>query len=513
VEASGRLGLSVVVITLLAGCASGGLFGGSASPAHARNVVLFLGDGMGVSTVTAARILEGQERGEPGEENWLSFERLPHLALVKTYNTDQQVPDSAGTMTAIMTGRKTRAGVLAIAPSVERGDPVAARAAELPTLLEQAEARGLATGIVTTARLTHATPAACYAHSPERDWEGDADLPPEAKRVDFPDIARQLVEFSAGDGPEVAMGGGRARFLPAGEPDPEDPALRGSRLDGRDLTREWREGRPGAAYVWNRDQLAALDLSRVDHLLGLFDPSHMKFERDRAADQAGEPSLSEMTAAAIEILQRNPKGFFLMVEGGRIDHAHHAGDAYRALTETIEFARAVRTALERLDPAETLVVVTADHSHTLTIGGYPKRGNPILGLVRGGYEAGDGGDAPARDALGLPYTTLSYANGPGYTGASSTQPEGPKHFPHFAPDAKGIRAGRPDLSRVATQDPDYLQEATVPLPAETHGGEDVAVYAGGPGSERVDGVQEQNFLYDVMAGALGWPQAGEAGAH
>ncbi len=474
--------------------------------ARARNVVLFIGDGMGVSTVTAARILEGQLRGESGEENWLSFEQLPHLALVKTYNTDQQVPDSAGTMTAMMTGRKTRAGLLNVRPEVARGDHRAVAGRELVTLLEQAEQRGLSTGVVTTTELTHATPAGCYAHSPERGWSVDRRLPPAAREADFPDIARQLIEFSHGDGLEVALGGGRGHFLPNGERDPEHTDERGRREDGRDLTAEWTR-RPASAYVWNLSQFEAIDPARTDHLLGLFEPGHMRFEADRPEDRAGEPSLSQMTAKAIEILARNEKGFFLMVEGGRIDHGHHLNNAYRALTDTIELSNAVRATLDRVDLADTLVVVTADHSHVFTMGGYATRGNDILGVVvQNGRRLGEG-TSVARDALGLPYTTLGYANGPGYTGASDRQPEGPKRFLHEPREVRGVTRGRPDLTQVDTSAPSYLQEAAVPIRRETHSGEDVAVYAGGPGAHRVRGAREQSFVYDTMVEALGWPAA------
>jgi alkaline phosphatase len=161
-----------------------------------------------------------------------------------------------------------------------------------------------------------------------------------------------------------------------------------------------------------------------------------------------------------------------MVEGGRIDHAHHAGNAYRALNDTIAFADAVAVATELTDPADTLILVTADHSHTLTMSGYPRRGNPILGIV----EAPDGEDG--RDAEGRPYTTLSYANGPGY------------------------RETLPDLTHVDTTAPDYLQVATLPLASETHGGEDVAAYARGLNAEGVGGVMEQDQLFDVMREAL-----------
>ncbi len=479
---------------------------------RARNVILFVGDGMGMSTITAARILEGQLRGEPGEENLLHFERLPHVSLVKTYNTNQQTPDSAGTMTAIATGSKTRAGVLALDETVARGDEAAAQTHRLRTLFEEAEARGLATGLVTTARVTHATPAALYAHSPERGWEDDSRLSDEARKLDFPDIARQLLEFAEGDGLDVALGGGRAQFLPREAPDPEHLLRKGARTDGRDLTAEWIR-RPRARYVWNRADLAAIDPAATDHLLGLFEPSHMNFEIDRADDAAGEPSLAEMTVSALDILERNPTGFLLMVEAGRIDHAHHLGNAHRALVDTIAFSDAVRAALERIDLAQTLVIVTADHGHVLTIAGYPRRGNPILGTVEGNDARGEPSGKPSLDALGLPYTTLGYQNGPGYTGERAGQPEGVHRVSRDrVARQKGITRGRPDLSEVDTGDEDFLQEAAVPMSSETHSGEDVPVYAGGPSAYLFHGVQEQSYLYHAIVEALGWTQGGRAPA-
>lgn len=471
---------------------------------RARNVILFLGDGMGVSTVTAARILEGQLRGESGEENWLSFETLPHLALAKTYNTDQQVPDSAGTMTAIVAGAKTRAGVLAVDETVPRGDHTAVKGHRLETLLESAERRGLWTGVVTTARLTHATPAACYAHSPERGWESDGKLSDAARNEDFPDIARQLIEFPFGDGLEIAFGGGRSHFLPTEVRDPEDPERSGRRRDGRNLPLEWVARSSKSAYVWNLATFEALDPAANDQVLGLFEWDHMEWEVDRETDLAGEPSLSEMTTFAIDLLSRGPEGYFLMVEAGRIDHGHHVGNAYRALTDTVELSSAVKGALSKIDLRETLVIVTADHSHTFTIGGYPTRGNDILGLVHNNRVDSPGDTVLALDGLGKPYTTLGYQNGPGYTGASPEQPEGPKEFPHLARTHSGIEHGRPDLHDVDTTSPLYLQESAYPLHRETHAGEDVPVYAGGPGAARIRGVVEQNYLYDAMIHALGW---------
>jgi alkaline phosphatase len=465
----------------------------------AKNVILFVGDGMSPTTVVAARIRAGQLAGKTGEENLLSFERFPWLALSKTYNTDAQVPDSAGTMTAMASGVKTKAGVLGLSDLSRIGDASTTAASRVPTLLEDAEARGLATGVVTTTRITHATPGACYAHIAERDWESDADLPPAARAAGAVDIARQLVEFDAGDGIEVALGGGRAQFLPAESKDPEEPAQHGVRKDGRDLVAEWQKKHPDGRYVWRRAELDALDLAKTPRLFGLFDPSHMEYEADRVArDVGGEPSLSEMTTAALRILTRAPRGFVLVVEGGRIDHAHHANNAYRALGETIELAHAVEAALRLTKADETLIIVTADHGHSFTLSGYPKRGNPILGKV-----VLPGASEPLLDASGRPYTGLSYAAGPGNTGASDRQGAGPKRFPH-EPGRFSPAAGRPDLAAVDTAAPDYLQESLVPLGSGTHSGEDVAIYATGPGAELFRGVREQNYVYHVIADALGW---------
>jgi len=468
--------------------------GGQPIP-RAKNVILFVGDGMGIATVTAARILDGQRRGATGEENLLSFETLPYTAFSKTYTVDFQVGESAGTITALMTGVKTRSGVLGVDESAALGDFAAAKSASIPTLLERAEDAGLWTGVVTTTTVTHATPAGTYAHTPHRGWESDAGLSPEARAAGFPDIARQLVEFGHGDGIEVVLGGGRGNFLPA-------PA--GVRTDGRNLVAEWKKKGGDAKYVATRAELLALDPAKARRVFGLFAPEHMSFELERASAAAPtEPSLSEMTAKALDVVTRGPKGFFLLVEGGRIDHGHHAGNAQRALTETIELANAVKVALAKTNAADTLIVVTADHSHTLSISGYPARGNPILGLVVGSSGEGAASTEPAQDLTGQPYTTLSYANGPGYPGKSDVQPEGAKRFPHRPTRVEGTKLGRPQLESKEVQDPAHLQESHVALASETHGGEDVPIYAGGPGAALFHGVQEQNFVYHALAAALG----------
>lgn len=465
------------------------------STQKAKNVILFVGDGMGVSTVTAARILEGQQQGRDGEYNRLSFEQLPYLAHSVTASANQQTSDSAPTATAMVTGVKTNDGAISVDQTINRNEPSAevTAAKSVKTILERAEERGMSTGVVTTARFTHATPAVNYAHISDRDWEADNNLPAGAT---VKDIARQLLEFPYGNGLEVALGGGRGYFMPNTANDPEYPSQKGRRNDGRDLTQEWVSQYNNSRYVWNKADFDAVDPKATDHLLGLFERSHMRYEADRASDEAGEPSLAEMTEKAIKILQKNRKGYYLMVEAGRIDHGHHAGNAYRALTDTIALSEAVKKARELTNDRDTLILVTADHSHVFTIAGYPGRGNPILGKT-----AVDG--QVAKDSLGLPYTTLSYANGPGWTGSATRKEFNPANEGTVAATYAGS-ALRPDLTEVDTTAPNYLQEAIVPLGSETHAGEDVGIYAEGPGSYLVHGTLEQNVIYHVMSSALKW---------
>ncbi|MDY7097030.1 MAG: alkaline phosphatase [Pseudomonadota bacterium] len=431
----------------------------------AKNVILFIGDGMGISTITAARIYAGQKRGETGEENVLSFENFDNVALVKTYNTNAQVPDSAGTATAMHSGQKTKIGVLGVGPGVTRGQCDTALANPLPLLGEEVKKRGLALGIVTTARLTHATPASVYSRSADRNWEFY--LPDDQTNSGCKDIATQLIESDW----DIALGGGRRGFY-------------GSEAGGRrsgaaeDLVAQWR-ARSSGAYVETAQALqSAVASGSQKPVLGLFSSSHMTYVAD-LKEGSQEPSLTDMTAAALTKLKSDPDGFYLMVESGRIDHAHHDGRAGYALEETVEFARAIQYAIDNTDPEETLIMVTADHSHVFTIAGYPKRGNDILGLVvpPSGDISNTEEPLPAND--GKPYTTLGYGNGPGSIAGKDPRPD---------PET-GVSA---------------RQQSTIPLGSETHGGEDVALYAQGPGADRVKGVIEQNLIYDFIRAAFGW---------
>lgn len=447
---------------------------------RAKNIILFVGDGMGVSTITASRIYAGQKRGLDGESYRLAMETLPYMALSKTYSHDTQIADSASTATAMLSGMKSRSRTLGVTSEVAFESCQSQTGKGSDSLFELAEAAGLSTGLVSTARLTHATPAAAYSEAASRDWEDDASAPDGCK-----DIAAQFIEWPAGDGFEIALGGGRRHFMPDSIADAEYDDAKGARTDGRDLAAEWTAKSDDHIAIENRNGFDTTDFSTPVRALGLFEPSHMQYELDREADGAGEPSLEEMTRAAITRLSQDEDGYVLLVEGGRIDHGHHAGNAIRALEDTDAFDSAIAAALEMTSGDDTLIIVTADHSHTLTIAGYAARGTPILG--KSAYTPGS--PIPAID--GKPYTTLGYANGPG---ACRQEGEG---------ETAEIVCDRQDLTDVDTEAEDFRQPALVPLWSETHAGEDVAVFARGPGASLVRGVIEQNEIFHIMGHASG----------
>uniref|UniRef100_A0A3P8RW51 Alkaline phosphatase n=1 Tax=Amphiprion percula TaxID=161767 RepID=A0A3P8RW51_AMPPE len=418
---------------------------------QAKNMILFLGDGMGVSTVSAARILRGQMEGGSGEETMLAMDTFPYVALSKTYSVDKQVADSASTATAYHCGVKANAKTVGLSANAVAYECNTTFGNEVYSVLQRAKAQGKSVGIVTTTRVQHASPAASYAHSVSRTWYSDADLPSSARQQGCVDIATQMVTNVDID---VILGGGRMYMTPKGTPDPEYPtsnSRKGDRKDKRNLIDVWLKARPVRLLniIVKRSLLFAVP--------GLFEPKDMRFEVFR--NDTRDPSIVEMTEKAIQILKKNPKGFFLFVED-EIDHGHHDGIAKLALTETVMFDRAIQQAAQLTRESDTLTVVTADHSHVFTFGGNTPRGNPIFGL------------APKKADDKMPFTSILYANGPGYVHINGT---------------------RGNITM------EYMQQAAVPLDAETHGGEDVAIYAKGPMAHLFHGVKEQNYVAHVMA--------------
>ncbi|MFL6676099.1 MAG: alkaline phosphatase [Massilia sp.] len=440
---------------------------------RARNVIFFLGDGMGINTMTAARIFAA------GEDGQLTIDTLPESAFVKTYSNNAQVTDSAASMSAYMTGVKQDNGVISMSGdtrSIAPGPGLASRCQNgrpVPTLAEMAKQRGMAVGVVTTTSVTDATPAATYAHVCHRGLETD--------------IAAALVpggagyNASLGTGLDLVFGGGAQFFRPA--------AQGGKRGDGRDLLAELAARGYGVATL--PAQMNAFSPAARQPVIGLFGQNMLEFEAVR--DPHRQPGLAEMTSKAIDLLSQRPNGFFLMVEGGLIDHALHATLAKRALQETVAYDDALKAAIDKMrqvDPglAHTLIVATADHDHTLLINGYsPRTGkttpaNPgILGLVRG---LPDGKLKLDKD--GAPYTILGFGTGE-----------------HRVQGSRAAQAGLTDT--IASAD-DYHQEAAIRVApgSETHGGSDVYLGAIGANAELFRGTIDNTRVFSLIREAAGW---------
>ncbi len=441
--------------------------------ADAKNVIFFLGDGMGPSVVTASRIFKYGENGS------LNMDTLERTARIKTYSNDAQTTDSAPSMAAYMTGVKMNNEVISMAQDTIAKEPgrdangnlgvdnCPAGGKSVPTILELAKAKGKAVGAITTTELTHATPATTYSHICNRNAQYA--------------IAAQSVPGGAGynaalgDGVDVLMGGGRNHYTPYSSTN------KFGRVDGRNLLTELAA--KGYTVAANKTEMAAAPNNKK--FIGLYSTrSHLEYELDRTAatplgEGATQPSLSEMTLKAISMLSQNSNGYFLMVEGGRIDHALHGINAKRALSDTIAFDDAIKAAIDKIketDPKleNTLIIVTADHDHTMAFNGYGKRGNPILDINRGYRD-----NLPSKDADGKTYTTLVFGNGPN------------------RPDM------RADINSAAALADNYLQETGVRLASETHGGGDVKLLATGAGAKTFKGTIDNTRVFELLKTALG----------
>jgi len=268
-----------------------------------------------------------------------------------------------------------------------------------PTLTDKAKSKNMSVGVISTARLTHATPAAMFSHSASRDLEADRDIQGPVAEAGCQSIAQQFVESDV----DIALGGGRKEFTDS-------------------QIQAWQDA--GHAFVSDK---GSLDSTPTDkRILGLFNNSHMSFEADRA--ETDEPSLAHMTEQAISRLSQDKDGYVLMVEAGRVDHAHHGTNAYRALTDMQALNEAVETAKSKTGD-DTLIIVTADHSHVFVMQGYPTRGNPILGLVRpNNRETTRPSEDYAKAQDDKPYTTLGYYNGPNQRKDTSDNGPGAENF-------------------------------------------------------------------------------------
>ena len=420
---------SVLAVVLTASCTR---------PPRPRAVILMIGDGMGVSQVSFARYLRfGASDGH------FAFEGLPELGLVTTWSTSNAVTDSGAASTAFSAGVKTDNRVVGLGPD---GRPTR-------TLADLAQAKGWGVGYVTSTRITHATPAAFYAHHENRDDECA--------------IAEQLLVQR----PDVALGGGLTFF------DPESPDCRGVRPAGRDLLAEARS----AGYtVWQRYEAVPQPLP--DRLLGLQARGHLAMQLDerQVPEERRDPSLARLSELALEVLSRRERPFFLLIEGGRIDHGGHAFDAASVAAEIDAFDEAVSAvrAFQRLHP-DTLVVVTADHA----TGGLAVNEFVDWAGIKRQRASVEWMTAQIRDAQP---SLEDLATWIGSTGSADWRAE----ELHSVRAARGSYAARRALGKaLAERNGVTFVPRVDDAEAATHGhtGEDVAIYAGGPGSERFRG--------------------------
>lgn len=456
----------------------------------AKNVIFFIGDGMGLTTITSGRIYKGQKNGlgYDSEHGSLSFEELNNVGLAKVFATDTIVSDSSATATSYLTGVKARKATTGVSGKVSHGDCEASKDPKVKTksIFHWAKERNMWTGVVTTTRITHGTEGPLYSNSANRGWEAFA---PDGCQ----DIASQLIHGNVGKDIRVILGGGSRSFLPEHIDQVRNKYIRttGKRIDGRDLIQEWIEDKKKVegVFVSNKSQLNDVNTDKTDYLFGLFDPSHLPYSLDQQrhkkfhhkkhhhkpsladeplsnesdedvleAEVKEYPSLLMMTSKALNLLKRSPRGYILFVESGRIDTAHHKNQAHKSLEEVVQLDEAVKLALDETNEDDTLIIVSADHSHTLTINGYAKRGTNILGLA-------------GVDDDGQNYTTLMYGNGPGGLGHEDI-----------------------DNRLENLLDPDRIYKSAVNVESAKHGGEDVPVYSRGPGSHLLTGVFDQTHI-------------------
>ncbi len=433
----------------------------------ASNVVLVVGSGMGVSTLTAARIYDGQLKEMTGEENRLSFESFPYTSMLKTYSNDHQISNSSSSVSSMMNGVKSNTNLVGLPSNINVSD-CETNDDKLINLLELATAKEMTTALVTNARVTSPGIAAAYAHTPNTSWESAVPSSCEGK---VNDIATQLVTEAAPI--NVLFGGGLREFTHR-----EDG---GNRTDGSLIT-DWLDGHSKRSFIDSRSEL--LDFGKIDNaqqVMGLFSDSHMGY----AADQRyiDEPSLKEMSLKALDMISSDDKDFFLYVNSARISHAHKAGNAERALYEVKELSETVDALIANLSEQgkvnDTLIIVTADQSTPLTISGYASRGRDILGTVD---------DGPIGVADDQPHGILAYPTGPG---AENT-------FDII--DNKVVRRN-PNFTNTDIGELDYIQQALIPLAEVTEAGEDIMLFARGPRAFLAQGNTEQHSVFHVINAA------------
>ena len=463
-------------------------------PRKARNVILFIGDGMSVAHRTAARILsknitEGKYHGK------LAMDSMPHMALLGTSGVDSIITDSANSASAYTTGHKSSVNALGVYAD-RTPDTLDDPKVETITRLVQRKL-GMAVGVVTNTEVEDATPAAMVAHT--------------RRRSDYDPIVGMLYESKV----DVLMGGGSAHFLPKSMP--------GSRRkDDLDYVARFREAGYRIATTEQEMKAAAAD-GRTTRLLGLFHPGNMDGALDRKFLKKGtverypdQPDLVDQVKSAIDVLSRSDKGFVLMVESGMIDKYSHPLDWERAVMDTIMLDKAVEVAKAfAARRGDTLVLVTSDHSHGLSIVGtvddnakgelmrdkvgvYEKAGYP-------GYGKPNENGYPERLDVSK-RLAIFFAAYPDYYETWRPKLDGP-----FVPAVAGADKLYIANDQFQAAPGAVLRSGNLPrdAPQGVHTGEDVVLTAMGPGADLVKGFMDNTEVFRVMVNALGLGQEGK----
>jgi len=454
----------------------------------AKNVILFIADGLSIAHRTAARVMS---KGISEGKYWapLAIDDMPHMALIGTSGVDSLITDSANAASAYNTGHKSSVnalGVYADRTKSSLDDPRQETLAELAK-----RKRNMAVGVVSDAELQDATPAAVFAHT--------------RRRADKAEITEMLFNVK----PEVILGGGSAYFLPQSTPGSK-------RKDDKNFIRQFQEA--GYSLVTTSDEMiAAGKKADTRRLLGLFHPGNMDGALDRKVLKPSyvkkfpnQPDLVDMTKAALEVLSRDPNGFYLMVEAALIDKFSHPLDWERTVYDTIMFDQAVAVAKEfARQNGETLVIATGDHTHGLS----------IIGTVDDNKPGSD-----MREKIGV-YADAGYPNyedrdGDGYPDRVDVSKRLAVFFSNF-PDH--YETFRPKLEQtfvpaVMNEKKQYvaneayknvpgamLRSGILPRNTDTgvHSADDMTLTAMGPGSERFRGFMDNTEVFHVMVQALG----------
>lgn len=456
----------------------------------AKNVIFFNGDGMGFPVITAARILsKGMTEGK--YNGLLEMDTMEARGIVTTSGLDSIATDSANSASAYATGHKGEMNALGVYPD---NTPDSLDNPRVETIIEMLKrTTNKATGIVSTAEIEDASPAAGVAHT--------------RLRGDKAEIAEMFYAVQ----PDVIMGGGSAYLLPQSVPG-------SSRKDDKDLFAMFEQA--GYEVVENRTQLLNIGPD-TNKLLGMFHLGNMDTYYDRSTnnlpvlgDFTDQPTLWEMTETAIDVLKNNDEGFFLMVESGSIDKQLHPLDWERAVLETIEMDRAIEVAKRFAEEhGDTLIVVTADHAHSMSITGTYWEGDGKSGkdAVRTYNEAG--------------FPTYVDADGDGFPDEMDTERKLAVHFANHPDYYEDYRMdpvpvtpnvnGEPNPAKLSDpDDPDkdrFLQIGPINGSTGVHTIEDVPLMAHGTGSHYFNGVLDNTEVFYAIANAMGLVLTDDAG--